>query len=39
MVNKGSTQDDVVKFSTEACITLKIEDEKVCRAFLEEFKV
>ncbi|XP_060565615.1 sphingomyelin phosphodiesterase-like [Ruditapes philippinarum] len=38
MVNKGSTQDDVVKFSTEACIDLKIEDEKVCRAFLEEFK-
>lgn len=39
LVEKGSTQQEIVKFATSACIALKIEDERVCRAVVEEFKV
>ena len=39
LVKKGSTQEDVVEFATKACIDLKIEDERVCKAVIPEFKV
>jgi hypothetical protein len=38
LVAKGSTQEDIVKVSTEACIGFKIEDDRVCRAVVQEFK-
>ncbi|XP_045170624.2 sphingomyelin phosphodiesterase-like [Mercenaria mercenaria] len=38
LVDKGKTQEDVVEFSTKACIDLKIEDERVCQAVVQEFK-
>lgn len=39
LVAKGSTQDDVARFSTKACIDLQIEDERVCKAIIQECKV
>ena len=39
LIEKGSTQEDVVEFTTKACIDLKIEDERVCKAITREFKV
>lgn len=39
LVSKGATQDDIVKFSTKICIELEIEDERVCPAVVDEFKV
>lgn len=39
LVQKGSTQDDVVEFTTKACIDLKIEDARICPAIVQEFKV
>jgi hypothetical protein len=39
LVAKGSTQEDIVKFSTEACIELEIEDARVCPAVVQQFKV
>lgn len=38
LVAKGSTQEDVEKVATEACIGFKIEDDRVCRAVVQEFK-
>lgn len=38
LVIKGSTQEDIVKVATKACIDLKIEDARVCPAIVEEFK-
>ncbi|XP_052797334.1 sphingomyelin phosphodiesterase-like [Mya arenaria] len=38
LVEKGFTQEVVVKFTTDACIELKIEDERVCKAVVQEFK-
>ncbi|XP_060565610.1 sphingomyelin phosphodiesterase-like [Ruditapes philippinarum] len=38
LVAKGSTQEDIVKFSTEACIELEIEDARVCPAVVQQFK-
>lgn len=39
LVEKGSTQDDVAKFATKACKDLKIEDDRVCTAITQEYKV
>ncbi|KAL4223137.1 Sphingomyelin phosphodiesterase [Mactra antiquata] len=38
LVQQGSTIDDVVKYTTDACIMLKIEDVRVCKAIVQEFK-
>ena len=39
LIEKGSTQEDVVEFTTKVCIDLKIEDERVCESITREFKV
>ena len=39
LAEKGSTQEDVADFSKHVCIDLKIEDERVCAAITQEFKV
>ncbi|KAJ8312503.1 hypothetical protein KUTeg_009876 [Tegillarca granosa] len=38
LAEKGSTQEEVIKYATEACIRLKIEDKRVCRSITVEFK-
>ena len=39
LAEQGSTQQDVVDFTTAACRELKIEDDRVCAAITREFKV
>ena len=39
LAEQGSTQQDVVDFTTAACRELKIEDDRVCAAVTREFKV
>ena len=39
LVEQGSTQQDVVDFTTAACKELKIEDARVCTDITREFKV
>lgn len=39
LVEQGSTRDDVAKYATDACVTFKIEDDRVCKAVIQEFKV
>ncbi|KAH3885331.1 sphingomyelin phosphodiesterase-like [Dreissena polymorpha] len=38
LIEKGSTQADIVQFATFTCIKLKIEDDRVCKAVVQEFK-
>lgn len=39
LIEKGSTQADIVTFATITCTELKIEDDRVCKAVVQEFKV
>ena len=39
LVDQGSTQEDVAVFATKVCKDLKIEDDRVCDAITQEYKV
>ena len=39
LVEQGSTQEDVAVFATRVCKDLRIEDDRVCDAITQEYKV